>query len=316
MKSESSARGLTIMNDETSLIARIRSGDDAAWHFFVMTYSPIIRKTIKRYVRDPETGSNLYASLLEKLAAGKLARFESRSSLSTWLFAVTRNHCRDHFRSDKGVRHLCMAVEGLGALERRFFILYYVQGLPLSATYASMRAEAGDAITYLDLFDCREKIVKTIKRKKLGRLIDRLLRPDAPAMDFASTDDHSALDRAASRESPSTSPEAHLDEKNLQLAIEHLRAAIIELPDRDQLVLKLRFEHKKSAREISEILNLDSEKQIYRKLDRILDELRSMLGKGDFPVDLYREAAEDIEILCRSGSLWRADGHWRDTPAS
>ena len=90
------------MNDERSLIARILSGDTAAWHTFIEIYSPHIRKTIRRYVADPEVENDLYASLLEKLKTEKLARFESRSSLATWLFAVTRNHCRDHYREREG----------------------------------------------------------------------------------------------------------------------------------------------------------------------------------------------------------------------
>jgi DNA-directed RNA polymerase specialized sigma24 family protein len=271
------------MNDEGSLIVRILSGDTAAWHTFIEIYSPHIRRTIKRYVKDPEVESDLYASLLEKLITGKLARFESRSSLATWLFAVTRNHCRDHYRGAKGIRHLCMALEGLGAPERRFFILHYVQGLSLQATYCSMRAEMGDAISYLDLFEYRETIRKAIERKKLGRIIDRLLRPDAVTIDLSTSVAETGLDQAASIESMAASPESCLEGRNLQIAIEHLRAAILELPHRDQLVLKLRFEHKRSAREIGKILDLGSEKQIYRKLDRLFGELRSMLLKGDLP---------------------------------
>lgn len=295
------------MNDEGSLIARILSGDTAAWHTFIEIYSPQIRKAIRRYVSDPEVESDLYASLLEKLKTGKFARFESRSSLATWLFAVTRNHCRDHYRGAKGVRHLCMALEGLGEPERRFFILHYVQGLSLQATYCSMRAEAGDAISYLDLFEYRETIRKAIERKKLGRIIDRLLRPDPVMIDFSTSVAETEPDQAASIESTAASPESCLEGRNLQLAIEHLRAAILELPHRDQLVLKLRFEHKRSAREIGKILDLGSEKQIYRKLDRLLGELRSILLKGDLPVDLYREAAEDIENLCRYSGIWESD---------
>ncbi|MCX5752164.1 MAG: hypothetical protein NTW97_00820 [Candidatus Krumholzibacteria bacterium] len=295
------------MNDEESLIARVLSGETAAWHTFIEVYSPHIRKTIKRYVRDPEVGNDLYASLLEKLKMGKLARFESRSSLATWLFAVTRNHCRDHYRGAKGVRHLCMALEGLGEPERRFFVLHYIQGLSLQATYCSLRAEAGNTISYLDLFEYRERIRKAIEQKKLGRIIDRLLRPDAVTIDLSTSASGTELDQAASIESTAASPESSLDGKNLQIAIEHLRAAILELPHRDQLVLKLRFEHKRSAREIGKILDLGSEKQIYRKLDRLFGELKSMLLKGDLPAALYREAAEDIESLCRYGGVWESD---------
>jgi DNA-directed RNA polymerase specialized sigma24 family protein len=304
------------MNDEGSLIARIVSGDTAAWHAFIEIYSPHIRKTIKRYVRDPEIESDLYASLLGKLKEGKLARFESRSTLATWLFAVTRNHCRDHYRGAKGVRHLCMALEGLEEPERRFFVLHYVQGLSLQATYSSMRAESGEAISYLDLYEYRETIRRSIERKKLGRIIDRLLRPEAVTIDLSTPAVETGLDQAATIESGAASPESRLEEKNLQIAIEHLRAAILELPHRDQLVLKLRFEHKKSAREIGDILDLGNEKQIYRKLDRLFGELRSVLLKGDLPADLYREAAEDIENLCRYGGVWESNKRCGTTSVS
>jgi DNA-directed RNA polymerase specialized sigma24 family protein len=209
-----------------------------------------------------------------------------------------------------------MALEGLGEPERRFFTLHYVQGLSLQATYCSMRAEAGNAISYLDLFEYRETIRKAIERKKLGRIIDRLLRPDPVMIDFSASAAEAELDLAASIESTAASPDSCLDGKNLQTAIERLRAAILELPHRDQLVLKLRFEHKRSAREIGIILDLGSEKQIYRKLDRLFGELRSMLLKGDLPADLYREAAEDIENLCRSGGVWESDKRCGTTSVS
>ncbi len=297
------------MNDERSLIARILSGDTAAWHTFIEIYSPHIRRTIRRYVADPEVENDLFANLLEKLKTEKLARFESRSSVATWLYAVARNHCRDHYRSAKGVRHLCMALDGLGGPERRFFKLHYVQGLSLQATYRSMQAETGNAISYLDLFEYRETIDKAIERKKLGRIIDRLLRPVAVTIDLSTSAPGTEPDRSLSIESKETSPDSCLDGRNLQLAIERLRAAILELPNRDQLFLKLRFEHKKSAREIGEILDLGSEKQIYRKLDKLLGELKSMLLKGDLQAEFYREAAEEIESLCRYGGVWESGGH-------
>ncbi len=294
------------MNDERSLIVRILSGDTAAWHTFIEIYAPHIRKTIRRYVADPEVENDLFADLLEKLKTDKLARFEFRSSLATWLYAVARNQCRDHYRSAKGVRHLCMALEGLGEPEQRFFKLHYVQGLSLQATYRSMQAETGNTISYLDLFEYRETIDKAIERKKLGRIIDRLLRPDTVTIDLSTSAPGTEPDRVSSIESTAASPESCLDGKNLQLAIERLRAAILELPHRDQLFLKLRFEHKRSAREIGEILDLGSEKQIYRKLDKLLGELRSMLLKGDMPADFYREAAEEVENLCRYGGVWES----------
>jgi len=294
------------METESTLISSILSGDTAAWHAFIVRYSPRIRLTILRYVKDPEIASDLYASLLEKLQSGTLAKFDSRSSLPTWLFAVTRNHCRDYYRSTKGVRHLVTAIEGLGEPERRFFKLHYIQGLSLQGTFESMRAETGKGISYLDIFDYRETIRKAITEKNLGRLLDRLLRPESEMTGLTQARAAFLLDREKSLESTSPSPETYVDGKNLSIAIENLRAAILRLPNRDQLILKLRFEHKRSAREIGEILDLGNEKQVYRRLGRLYGELKTMLLEFDLPPTVYREVAGDIEDLCTCSGVWEA----------
>jgi DNA-directed RNA polymerase specialized sigma24 family protein len=295
------------MLDERTLIDRIRAGDTDAWHTFIERYSPRIRKTIHRYIDDPEVERDLYASLLEKLDGGKLERFDGRASLSTWLFAVARNHCRDYYRSAKGIRHVFTAIEGLGDAERRFFKLHYLQGLSLQATFESMRTEAGGGISYLDIFDYREAVRKVVAGKHLGRLLDRLLRPESGLCEFASLAPDLRFDREETLESTTPSPEAHIDARNLGIAIENLRKAILRLPYRDQLILKLRFEHKRSAREIGDILDLGKERQVYRKLDNLFEELRTMLLECDLPPDTYREVVGDIESLCAYSGVWGAE---------
>jgi hypothetical protein len=306
----------TVMTDERTLIARITSGDIDSWHAFIEAYSPRIQKTIRRYVNDPEIERDLYASLLDKLKAGRLARFDGRSSLSTWLFAVTRNHCRDYYRSAKGVRHLLTAVEGLAEPERRFFKLHYVQGLSIQATFESMRVEAGGGISYLDIFEYREAVRKAMGAKNLGRLLDRLLRIESETAGFALSGASPRFDREEAPDMAAPSPEAYIDAGNLRVAIENMRKAILRLPCRDQLILKLRFEHKRSAREIGEILDLGREKQVYRKLESLYEELRTLLLQCDFPPDAYREVAGDIENLCAQSDVWEAVPPSNDETAS
>ena len=292
------------MVDESNLISRILAGDTSAWHTFIESYSPRIRIVIFRYVKDPETASDLYANLLEKLQSAKLARFDGRSSLATWLFAVTRNHCRDYYRSTKGVRHLLTALKGLTKAERRFFELHYIQGLSLQGTFESMRTEYRGKISYLDIFEFRESVRKTIAEKHLGRLLDRLLRPEPETTCSPSSRIESALDREEAFESTFPSPEASIERKNLGIAIQNLRSAVLRLPHRDQLVLKLRFEHKRSAREIGEILDLGNEKQVYRMLERLFEELKTMLLESNLPQGVYQEVAGDIESLCAHNAVW------------
>jgi len=232
---------------------------------------------------------------------------------------VARNHCRDYYRSAKGVRHLLTAVEGLAGPERRFFKLHYIQGLSIQATFESMRLEAGGGISYLDIFEYREAVNKAMSAKNLGRLLDRLLRTESVTAGCAGFAASAAGARLDSEEAPDTislSPEACIDEANLRIAIENLRRAILRLPCRDQLILKLRFEHKRSAREIGEILDLGREKQVYRKLESLYEELRRMLLQCDLPPDAYREVTRDIENLCTHGDVWEAELPSGDKAAS
>lgn len=291
------------MNDELTLISRIRSGDREAWKEFTESYSALIQKTIARYVRDEEIARDLYATLLEKLKNGKIERFDFRSKLSTWLFIVTRNHCRDYYRSTKGVRYLMTALEGLGPVERRFFALYYLQRLTLSQVFESMRLELGNTLTYIDISDCMESIRRTLSQKKLGRILDRLLHPDIRFIHENEYGLEPRFERMESIDAPAFSPETVIESELLRSALENLRNAVLQLPHRDQLILQLRFEHKLSARKIGQILDMGNEKQVYRKLGRLYEELKSMLLQTDVTREEYADVVKDMENLCRLNAL-------------
>jgi RNA polymerase sigma factor (sigma-70 family) len=264
------------MDDELTLVSRVLSGDAEAWEEFCAVYSPIIERSIRRYVRDSETRRDLYVSLLEKLKRGKLGNFAGRSTLAAWLFVVVRNHCRDYYRSEGGVRRLAAAFKDLGPNERRFFDLYYVQALPMNEVYEAMRAEKRGAISYLTLIECDETIRRRVAKKKLARLTERLLRPEAgrgcllgvgPGLEGRDVPDTSA-----------PSPEDRAASERLEQALRELREALLRLPPPDRRLLELRFEQGLTAKQIAEALSLGGEKQVYRRLEKLFEELRTMFG--------------------------------------
>jgi len=265
------------MNEELTLVSRILSGDAEAWNLFCEIYSPIIEKSIRRYVKDSETGRNLYVSLLEKLKQSKLKSFQGRCTLAGWLFSVVRNHCRDHYRSESGVRYITGVLKGLRPEERRFFTLYYIQGLPLHDVYESMRSEAGGKISYVNLMEYDEAIRRKVAKKKLAKLTERLLRPDAPYCRG-----RGAGPESESREMEALAaayPEDLLDSMHSADATQRLRDVMQRLSHQDQLILMLRFEHRLGAREIGAITNLGNDKQVYRRIELLLKELRKMLSE-------------------------------------
>ncbi|UCF05491.1 MAG: sigma-70 family RNA polymerase sigma factor [bacterium] len=278
------------------LIRKILGGDVAAWHRFIDTYSPYLRAVIHRYA-DDELAADLFASLLEKLKGGTLRSFSGRSNLSTWLMTVTINHCRDHFRSRKGIRHILTALEGFDRTTKRFFVLYYLRRLPIHAVYESMRAEIGKRISYLDLIECMERIIGATTEKKLGRVLERLLRPEGHAPQFSRMDETSDMLPAHLLTTYTPPPDRGLERQEFDMALAALREAIRQLPSADQLLLKLRYEHLKSARQISDILDFGSEKKVYRRLEKVLAKIKTMLLDRGVSQEVYEYLTHRIEEL-------------------
>lgn len=70
--------------------------------------------------------------------------------------------------------------------------------------------------------------------------------------------------------------EARLDREERMAA---LNEALCALTDRERLLLALRYEDGATAREIREIMGFPSPKHVYRRVDKILGELREALEK-------------------------------------
>jgi len=263
------------MDSELTLVSRILSGDAEAWEEFCEVYCPIIERSFRRYINEPEPRRDLYVSLLEKLKRGKLRNYAGRSTLAAWLFVVVRNHCRDYYRSESGVRRLSAVLKDLGPEERRFFELYYVQALRIDEVYEAMRAEKKGAMSYLALIEYDEAIRRTVAKKKLARLSERLLRPDARRSTLLGIGP--GLDGRDVPDVSTPSPEERTASERLEEALRELHEAILTLPSEDRRLLELRFEERLTAKQIAEQLSMGGEKRVYHRLERLFKELRKML---------------------------------------
>ncbi len=286
------------MDEESLLVRDILAGDLNAWHRFVETHETFLKRVIHQYVQDEELLDGLFVTLLEKLRKNKLRRFSGRSSLKTWLFIVAKNHCRDYFRSKSGIRHILSALEELEQLDRRFFKLFYMEHLSLREVHSSLGLEFGEGLSYIDLLECDERIRKRLAEKNLGNVPDKLLNPTRFIPVPLSSIRLKASGEPAERTSHISS-ELMLDSMELERALGSLKQVILSLPSKDQILLKLRFEHKLSARRISEVLDLANEKQVYRKLEKLFVRLERMLGDSGITRETYAELAANIETLSR-----------------
>lgn len=299
------------MKADLDLVKKILAGDIAAWHRFIETYTDNMQSIIARYVNDDEIARDLYVSLLEKLRNEKLARFNGRSTLATWLFIVTVNHCRDYFRSSKGVRHVLTVLRGLQPIDRRYFKLAFVQGSAIHEVLEGLRAEMGDHISYLDLIECEERIIETAHNHKLGRLIEKLLAPSIKRNVPLSGMTYSLSDQARLERRAQPLPDFLMESDLFREALQNLREALIRLPHRDQIILQLRFEHKASAKRISEVLDLGNERMVYRQLGKLFTQLKAMLLETGIPLEIYQGIVQNLMELHSWEDMWNAppDGH-------
>ena len=75
---------------ESALVAALRSGDEAAFATLVDQYTPSMLRVARGYVPSHEIAEEVVQETWIALVRG-IAKFEGRSSLRTWLFAVMIN---------------------------------------------------------------------------------------------------------------------------------------------------------------------------------------------------------------------------------
>ncbi|GAY16350.1 RNA polymerase sigma factor [Mycobacterium sp. shizuoka-1] len=77
-------------DDESSLVASLRAGDERAFAALVDRHSPALLRVARGYVRTSEAAEEVVQETWIALIKG-IAKFEGRSSLRTWLFTVMIN---------------------------------------------------------------------------------------------------------------------------------------------------------------------------------------------------------------------------------
>jgi RNA polymerase sigma-70 factor (ECF subfamily) len=81
-------------SDDLALVKRCRSGDDAAFRELIERYKNLVYGVILRTVDDRSSADDLAQEVFLRVHKG-LPAFRGESSLSTWLFRITRNVCAE-----------------------------------------------------------------------------------------------------------------------------------------------------------------------------------------------------------------------------
>jgi len=83
--------------DDETLMESLLGGDEAAFEELARRFEPRLYYFAYRHVREAEVAKDLVQETLLRLWRHK-AEFRRGSRLSTWVFAINLNLCRDHLR--------------------------------------------------------------------------------------------------------------------------------------------------------------------------------------------------------------------------
>jgi RNA polymerase sigma-70 factor (ECF subfamily) len=87
------------MEDDETLMRRLLQGDETAFEELARRFEKRLYYFAWRHVRESEVAKDLVQETLLRLWRHK-AEFRMGSRLSTWLFAINLNLCRDHLRKN------------------------------------------------------------------------------------------------------------------------------------------------------------------------------------------------------------------------
>ena len=263
---------------DRALVQAVLDGSTQAWHEFVRQYSGLILAVIHRYVprRHMDEARSLYATVLESLYRTKLATYEGRATLSTWVVLVTRSAVVDDLRQRLGGRELYATLKALPPLEREVFQHYYVEGLSFGAVRRIVRDEGALLSTERLL-----EVLRQLEAKVGGRLARRLSYDlHAQSVGGASGRLLEYLDHARFEfEERSESDRADFEtlDREARRTLLRVKEELDRLPADERKLLSLRFEQGWTAQRIAEELGLGGQRRVYTWIDRIMRALRRRL---------------------------------------
>lgn len=244
----------------------------AAWAVFLRRYTPLILGVARQYQRDEQSLNDCYLFVCEKLIDGDFRRLRAwrrRENLrfTSWLRAVVANLCVDWYRSVQGRQRPFSSIAHLPELDRLVYTHRFEFGASLHECHEAV------AIAYPQVTEL--EVAAIIRR------INRLLTPEqhwqlATRRRLAVSLDDAEIHREAELTRDTQETPEELAEADQQQA--RLRAALRQLPTRQQLLLKLRYQQGLSLNEVARLTGHEDLQQARYQIRLALERLHALLS--------------------------------------
>jgi len=250
------------------LLHRLSSADAGpAWVEFLDRYSALIIQTASQFEYRQDRSSECFLYVCEQLNEDgfrRLLKFNTKrkAKFKTWLGTVVFNLCVDWHRREFGRATLLPAISALPAFDRVVYRMVIEQGMNKEVSFQMLRADFPDltrelvesaVIRVYSLLTPRQRWNVTIRNRR-GQLARGRFSEDS----------------VQHLPDPGTGPEA---QAQIQQDIETLQDAMVLLPARQRLLLRLRFQEGLSLRKIAELTQLGDTNRAWRHIQAALKAL-------------------------------------------
>lgn len=258
-----------------NLLEQISSRDpEEAWDLFLDEYSTTILQVVRHVERDSDFVPDCFQFVCERLSANSFRRLrkfrlQGPAVFSTWLRAVVRNLCLDWRRKQFGRPRSFKSISRLSVFDQEVFRRLYERRISFDETFQSLRSTFSD-ITHTRLAESSARIEKELTTKQ-RRLLDARLSQQA-SQTSASFDETAAAHTNVPDPAPNPEAQAVLEERATAL-----RRALGRLPQRERLLIRLRFEQELTLEQVARLLDLGNAQRVERQIKAVLAKLREEL---------------------------------------
>ena len=244
------------------------------WVEFLNTYSPVLYQTARHCTSTDDDAADCYVHICEQLAHKhflRLLKFKptGNASFVTWLRVVARNICFDWRRKKWGRPRPFKSLQSLSALELEIYNHRFVHGASPQETLARLEP-LFPGVSLGELSTIEGNLQRSLSSRQQWILSSRRAA-FATAVAVAGEEKD-----AGSIEVVDPRPDQQEQVINKQER-ELLQKAITFLPERERLLLQLRYEQDLSLDEIARLCELGDAQRVHRKLAAILKGLRRVL---------------------------------------
>jgi RNA polymerase sigma factor for flagellar operon FliA len=253
--------------------------DGRSWEAQFVEQLPVIERAVtsfgRRYGMSADEIADLSSSIKLRIVEDGYAvfrKFRNESSIATYLTVVVTMFAREYRVQQRGRWRPSAEAQRRGPVAIGLETMVHQKGLTLTEAGAMMRSR-GDTM---------------LSDRELGDLLREL--PRRPPLRPTEVAEEALRGAAAQDDAASlvtTQEEAALRGSVQRLLQESLDSLSLE----DRLLLKLRFWHDASIADAARILGLE-QRPLYRRLERLMGDLRARLDGAGVTADQVRELME------------------------